>query len=214
MFDFDENGDMDLLTRTFNLNSPAYGHYKFESETPLKTFVSMGPKNYSFTTVGKVGEDGELKQEKVVDSVSLETFWRKDVRMDLNSLSWPSGTPVRGEPNQRLRRDFGSAKTVSKSSAYYYSNTNSSDRPYIYATAAAGEVKKLEKLEEPLTPAEERQQRQAGPPLELEQQQQEQPQQQQQEQRQGLKRKAEFPDEPPKKAGLCLSLHRSGGGGC
>ena len=39
-----------LVNTCLHVGSPAYGAYKSETQSPLSTFVTLGPKNYAFVT--------------------------------------------------------------------------------------------------------------------------------------------------------------------
>ncbi len=66
IFDFPADGDVDGLKTKFRLGSPAYGHYKMETKSPIATYASLGPKNYSYVTTGEKENGDVVEVEKVV----------------------------------------------------------------------------------------------------------------------------------------------------
>lgn len=50
IFDIADDFDRGRLERALGLGSLAYGAYKYETGSPIASFVSCGPKNYSFVT--------------------------------------------------------------------------------------------------------------------------------------------------------------------
>ena len=53
------------MRERFQLGSPAYGAWKEETSTPIASFVSLGPKNYSATTRGR-DEEPKIAKETMV----------------------------------------------------------------------------------------------------------------------------------------------------
>ena len=53
IFDMEDTPEMlASLTKIFSLNSKVYNGYKFETDTPIVSYASLGAKNYSYTTEG------------------------------------------------------------------------------------------------------------------------------------------------------------------
>lgn len=51
---FPADGDFQTLEKKFRFGSSAYGAYKYETSSPIESFVACGPKNYSYRTVVRI----------------------------------------------------------------------------------------------------------------------------------------------------------------
>ncbi len=52
VFSLARDGPWEVLDERMRFGSSAYGFYKFETASDIASFVALGPKNYSFETVG------------------------------------------------------------------------------------------------------------------------------------------------------------------
>ena len=50
IFDYPKNKDKKQLEKQFSMGSKAYNAYKYETSAPIKSFVTLGAKNYSYVT--------------------------------------------------------------------------------------------------------------------------------------------------------------------
>ena len=51
IFDWPEDGDREAMEREFRMGEKAYGAYKYETDSCIVNFVTLGAKNYAFVTL-------------------------------------------------------------------------------------------------------------------------------------------------------------------
>lgn len=113
-------------------NSRVYGGYKFETETPISSFVSLGAKNYSFDTEG--GERVVKSRGFTLNNVNASAKINKDVMTEL-LLLYVSGEEASVTcPTFRMNIDRKKATIKNARMNKTYRNTNFDKRVLLAET--------------------------------------------------------------------------------